>query len=98
MNQEEKPTWENTIEKIFKANKDNLLLGSVPLLMTKRLQIVQKYRNKVIYRYDLVKFRNDKYSKDIEIVRSDFSLQTESCKQSFLIITNSLLQQRARFS
>ena len=43
--------------------------------MTKPPAIVEKYRNKIIYRYDLVKFRNDKYSKDIEIVRSGFSLE-----------------------
>ena len=34
--------------------------------------IAQKYENKIIYQYDLVRFRNDKYSKDISIVRSDF--------------------------
>ena len=71
----EKPTWENTVEKIFNANDDNLLLEFTATFDDKTPAIVQKYRNKVIYRYDLVKFRNDKYSKDIEIVRSDFSLQ-----------------------
>ena len=71
----EKPTWENTVEKICNANDDNLLLEFTATFDDKTPAIVQKYRNKVIYRYDLVKFRNDKYSKDIEIVRSDFSLQ-----------------------
>ena len=74
-NPKEKPTWENTVEKIFTANDDNLLLEFTATFDDKTPAIVQKYRNKVIYRYDLVKFRNDKYSKDIEIVRSDFSLQ-----------------------
>ena len=71
----EKPTWENTVENIFNANDDNLLLEFTATFDDKTPAIVQKYRNKVIYRYDLVKFRNDKYAKDIEIVRSDFSLQ-----------------------
>ena len=71
----EKPTWENTVEKICIANDDNLLLEFTATFDDKTPAIVEKYRNKVIYRYDLVKFRNDKYSKDIEIVRSDFSLQ-----------------------
>ena len=70
-----KPTWENTVEQIFTANTDNLLLEFTATFDDKTPAIVKKYRNKVIYRYDLVKFRNDKYSKDIEIVRSDFSLQ-----------------------
>jgi type III restriction enzyme len=34
--------------------------------------IVEKYRNKVIYRYDLRQFRNDGYSKDVYIVQADF--------------------------
>jgi type III restriction enzyme len=36
--------------------------------------MVEKYRNKVIIRYDLVQFRNDRYSKDVVIVQSDFGL------------------------
>ena len=73
--QKEKPTWENTVENIFNANDDNLLLEFTATFDDKTDAVVQKYRNKIICRYDLVKFRNDKYSKDIEIVRSEFSLQ-----------------------
>ena len=73
--QNEKPTWENTVETIFNANDDNLLLEFTATFDDKTEAIAEKYRNKIIYRYDLVQFRNDKYSKDIEIVRSDFSLQ-----------------------
>ena len=71
----EKPTWENTVENIFNANDDNLLLEFTATFDDKTPAIVQKYRDKIIYRYDLVQFRNDKYSKDIEIVRSGFSLK-----------------------
>ena len=74
-NPQEKPTWENTVENIFNANDDNLLLEFTATFDDKTPAIVQKYRNKIIYRYDLVQFRNDKYSKDIEIVRSSFSLE-----------------------
>ena len=74
-NQVEKPTWENTVENIFITNDDNLLLEFTATFDDKTEAIVEKYRNKIIYRYDLVKFRNDKYSKDIEIVRSGFSLE-----------------------
>ncbi len=68
-----KPTWENTVEKIFSANRDNLLLEFTATFESNVPAIAEKYRDKVIYRYDLVKFRNDKYSKDIEIVRTRFS-------------------------
>lgn len=71
----EKPTWENTVENICRANPENLLLEFTATFEDEDAAIVEKYRDKVIYRYDLVKFRNDKYSKDIEIVRSDYSFQ-----------------------
>ena len=80
----EKPTWENTVEKICNANDDNLLLEFTATFDDKTPAIVQKYRNKVIYRYDLVKFRNDKYSKDIEIVRSGFSLENRILQATLL--------------
>ena len=73
--QNEKPTWENTVENIFNANDDNLLLEFTATFDDKTPAIVAKYRNKIICRYDLVQFRNDKYSKDIEIVRSGLSLE-----------------------
>ena len=69
---QQKPSWENTVEKIFIANDQNLLLDFSATFEANTEAIVEKYRNKILYRYNLVKFRNDKYSKDISIVRSDF--------------------------
>ena len=34
--------------------------------------LADKYRNKVLYKYDLRQFRNDGYSKDVYIVQADF--------------------------
>ena len=70
--EEQKPSWENTVQKIFIANDQNLLLDFSATFDAKTEAIAQKYENKIIYQYDLVRFRNDKYSKDISIVRSDF--------------------------
>ena len=67
--------WENTVEGIFKSNKDNLLLEFTATHDYQTPAMVKKYRNKVIYRYDLVDFRKDGFSKEIEIVRSDFGHQ-----------------------
>ena len=71
---QQKPSWENTVEKIFKANKkkQNMLLEFSATFEENDEAIVEKYKDKILYQYDLVKFRNDKYSKDISIVRSDF--------------------------
>ncbi|HVY01563.1 MAG TPA: DEAD/DEAH box helicase family protein, partial [Candidatus Nanoarchaeia archaeon] len=67
----EKPNWENTVESIFNKNKENLLLEFTATMDFMNKFIEQKYLNKIIYKYDLRSFRNDKYSKEIEILRSD---------------------------
>ncbi|MDD5463608.1 MAG: DEAD/DEAH box helicase family protein [Candidatus Moranbacteria bacterium] len=68
----EKPNWENTVEKIFKQNNKNLLLEFTATMDFLNRDIVEKYKNKIIYRYDLKEFRNDGFSKDVELLSTDF--------------------------
>jgi len=65
-------SWENTVERIFHQNEDNLLLEFTATLDYANSYISDKYKNKVLYRYDLRQFRNDRYSKDVYIVQADF--------------------------
>ena len=65
-------SWENTVERIFNQNEANLLLEFTATLDYTHSSLVDKYRNKVLYRYDLRQFRNDGYSKDVFIVQADF--------------------------
>jgi type III restriction enzyme len=65
-------SWENTVERIFKQNEDNLLLEFTATLDYTNSYIADKYKNKVLFRYDLRQFRNDGYSKDVYIVQADF--------------------------
>lgn len=67
-------SWENTVQKIFEQNSDNLLLEFTATHDYQTSAMVDKYRSKVIFRYDLRQFRNDKFSKDVELVYSDFDL------------------------
>jgi len=67
----EKPNWENTVIEIFQQNKENILLEFTATMDFMNKAIEQKYIPRVIYKYDLKQFRNDKYSKDVEILRSD---------------------------
>lgn len=67
----EKPSWENTVEKIFFQNPKNLLLEFTATLDFLDKNIIEKYYSKIIYRYDLKEFRNDGYSKDVNILQSD---------------------------
>ena len=73
---DQKPSWENTVENIFRANTNNLLLEFTATHDYETPAIVDKYRNKVIYRYDLVNFRNDRFSKDVVLVHSDLDPQS----------------------
>lgn len=67
-----KPSWENTIDKIFDQNLDNILLEFTATLDYEHKNIVEKYKPRVIFRYDLRQFKDDKYSKDVNLLRSDF--------------------------
>jgi len=68
-------SWENTVERIFTQNDDNLLLEFTATHDYATPALVEKYRNKVIIKYDLLQFRNDRFSKDVVIVQSDFDQQ-----------------------
>lgn len=65
-------SWENTVERIFHQNEDNLLLEFTATLDYTNSFIADKYKSKVLYRYDLRQFRNDGYSKDVYIIQADF--------------------------
>jgi type III restriction enzyme len=65
-------SWENTVGRIFHQNEENLLLEFTATLDYTHKNIADKYRNKVLYRYDLRQFRNEGYSKDVYIVQADF--------------------------
>ena len=65
-------SWEDTAERIFRQNNDNLLLEFTATLDLTHPNVIDKYRNKVLYRYDLRQFRNHGYSKDVYIVQADF--------------------------
>ncbi len=67
-------SWENTVERIFAQNEDNLLLEFTATHDYETPAMVEKYRDKIIIRYDLLQFRNDRFSKDVVIVQSDFDL------------------------
>lgn len=77
-------SWENTVERIFNQNEDNLLLEFTATHDYTRPSMVEKYRNKVIIRYDLLQYRNDRYSKDVVIVRSDLE-QNERMLQALIL-------------
>lgn len=66
--------WESTVMRIF--NRDNGSLPNILLEFTATADltdpaIARKYENKIIFDYTLKKFREDLYSKDVEVLESD---------------------------
>ena len=69
--EEEKRSWEYTVERIFRSNLKNILLEFTATIDLGNQNIRQKYENKIIFQYDLKQFRLDKYSKEIEVLQAD---------------------------
>jgi len=67
--------WEGTVLEILKQNFDNILLEFTATLDYESREIVNKYQDKVIFKYDLAQFRDDKYSKEINLIRSLYDEQ-----------------------
>ena len=67
-------TWEQTVKTIFNNNYENILLEFTATCDIGNLAIRAAYEDKIIFDYPLQKFYNDKYSKDIVTLRSDFSV------------------------
>ncbi len=68
---EDRETWENTIEHIFRRNASNVLLEFTATCNLANPSIRAKYADKIVFDYPLQKFYNDGYSKDIIALRSD---------------------------
>ena len=60
----------DVVERIHKGNIDNLLLEFTATIDYESREIAEKYKNKVLFRYDLSQFRIDGFSKEINLIRS----------------------------
>ena len=66
-------TWEGTVTQILQANEDNILLEFTATLDASTQALVDKYADKVMFKYDLSQFRVDGYSKEISLLQSDYA-------------------------
>lgn len=69
--EEDRESWEFTVDKLLKANKDNILLGYSATIDTSIPELKEKYHNKIIMKYGLKEFSEDKFAKDIYLFKSD---------------------------
>ena len=68
-------SWEDTVKKIHDSNFDNILLEFTATIDTDTAALVNHYQDKVVFKYDLAQFRIDKYSKEINLIRSLYDEQ-----------------------
>lgn len=68
-------SWEDTVKKIHDSNFENILLEFTATIDTETAELVKHYKDKVIFKYDLAEFRKDKYSKEINLIRSLYDEQ-----------------------
>ena len=66
-------SWEGTVNRIFNANKDNILLEFTATADLSVPQIEKKYAEKLIFDYPLKQFRIDGYSKEVKVLQADLS-------------------------
>jgi len=59
--------WEYSVEKIFNANPENILLEFTATMDLQNSAIYSKYSDKIIFDYPLKAFRKDGYSKEVSV-------------------------------
>ena len=69
---DELTSWEDTVNEIFKKNAENILLEFTATCDLSNEDIKKFYKDKIIFDYPLQKFYDDKYSKEIISLRSNF--------------------------
>ncbi len=77
-------SWESTVNKIFNANNENLLLEFTATADLHHQEIKKKYFDKLLFDYSLKQFRKDKYSKDVQVLQADLS-QFERALQAVIL-------------
>lgn len=68
--QVEKDSWESIIQKAFSANTSNLLLEFTATIPNDK-NVYNKYKNKIVYEYNLKSFCAEGYSKRIYLMKYD---------------------------
>ena len=67
---ETEQSWEKAISAILNAREDNRLLEFTATIDLDNKNIYEKYKDKVLYRYALDRFIQDKYSKNVKRIQS----------------------------
>lgn len=69
--EEMKKTWEYTVMQILNSNPENIMLEYTATIDLDNPAIYEKYKDKIIFEYDLKQFRIDGYSKEVKVLQAD---------------------------
>lgn len=64
-------SWEGTVERIFKASPDNVLLEFTATVDFSDENLAEKYKPKLIFDYPLKDFRKHGFSKEVKVLQAD---------------------------
>lgn len=67
----EEKTWENTISRLLKLNPFNRLIEYTATINLNNDALFEKYKDKIVFQYDLKHFMEDGYSKNVVLLRSN---------------------------
>ena len=81
---EESTSWEDTVNKVFQSDSKNIMLEYTATIDLSDKAIRAKYEDKIIYQYTLKEFREDKFSKDVQIMQSDLDLMERALQAVIL--------------
>jgi len=67
---QEYDSWESTVMRIFRSNKENILLEFTATAELGDYITARKYEDKLIFNYSLKEFYLDKYSKEVKVLEA----------------------------
>src|SRR5699024_10808505 len=67
----EERTWENTVNTLLQLNPATRLLDYTATINLNQDVLFEKYNDKIVHQYDLRRFMNDGYSKNVVLLRAD---------------------------
>src|SRR5699024_8516629 len=73
----EEKTWENTVNRLLKLNPTNRLLEYTATIDLTKDVLLEKYKDKIVYQYDLSLFMEDGYSKNVMLLRANEDDETK---------------------
>ncbi|MCM3619827.1 DEAD/DEAH box helicase family protein [Sutcliffiella horikoshii] len=67
----EEKTWESTVSRLLKQRSSNRLIEYTATIDLTNDALFQKYRDKIAFQYDLKRFMEDGYSKNVVLLRTN---------------------------